>query len=107
MYVWVRIVDPIEPNIVYAGTQGDGKWKSLDYGDTWTKLVGPAGTVQGITVDPGNNLRVFATPQGVFESENGGGTWTNLPVLPRPAWSITLVAADRDVVYATSKTSST
>jgi len=64
----------------------------------------PAGTVQGITVDPGNHLRVFAaTPQGVFKSENGGGTWMN--VLPQAAWNITFVAADSDVVYATSKTS--
>jgi len=103
VYVWVPVVDPIEPNNVYAGTMGDGMWKSLDYGDTWTKLVGPAGTVQGITVDPGSNLRVFAaTPQGVFKSEDGGGTWTN--VLPKPAWSITFVASDSDVVYATSKT---
>jgi photosystem II stability/assembly factor-like uncharacterized protein len=104
VYVWVPTVDPIEPNIVYAGTSGDGMWKSLDYGDSWTKLVGPAGTVQGITVDPGNNLRVFAaTPQGIFKSENGGGTWTN--GLPGAAWSITFVAADSDVVYATSKMS--
>jgi photosystem II stability/assembly factor-like uncharacterized protein len=103
VYVWVPVVDPIEPNIVYAGTQGDGMWKSLDYGDSWTKLVGlTPGTVQGITVDPGNNRRVFvATPQGVFKSEDGGGMWTN--VLPRAAWSVTFVAPDSDVVYATSK----
>src|SRR5262249_15846734 len=103
VYVWVPVVDPIEPNIVYAGTQGDGMWKSLDYGDTWTKLVGPAGTVQGITVDPGNNGRGFAaTPQGGFKAEEGGGTWTN--VLAKAAWSITFVASESDVVYATSKT---
>jgi photosystem II stability/assembly factor-like uncharacterized protein len=104
VYVWVPVVDPIEPNIVYAGTQGDGMWKSVDYGDTWTKLVTlTPGTVQGITVDPGNHLRVFAaTPKGVFKSEDGGGTWIN--VLPdTPAWSITFVAADSNILYATSK----
>jgi hypothetical protein len=41
------------------GTQGDGIWKSLELGDPWTELVGPAATVQDI-VDLGNSRRVFA-----------------------------------------------
>ena len=32
VYVWMPVVYPIEPNIVYAGTQGDDLWKSIDYG---------------------------------------------------------------------------
>ena len=102
-YVWKPVVDPIEPNIVYAGTQGDGLWKSLDYGDTWVRLDGLPNTVQGITVDSANNSHVFASSStGIWKSEDGGATWTN--VLTNPAWSVTFVAAASDIVYATSKT---
>ena len=32
-------VDPLRPNIVYAGTQNEGLFRSTDYGDSW-KSVG-------------------------------------------------------------------
>jgi len=103
VYVWKPVVDPIQPNIVYVGTQGDGLWKSVDYGDAWTRLTGLPNTVQGIAVDPANNSHVFASSStGIWRSENGGATWTN--VLTNPAWSVTFVAAASDIVYATSKT---
>ena len=103
VYVWKPVVDPIQPNIVYVGTQGDGLWKSVDYGDAWTRLTGLPNTVQGIAVDPANNSHVFASSStGIWRSENGGATWTN--VLTTPAWSVTFVDVASDIVYATSKT---
>jgi hypothetical protein len=68
VYVWMPVVDPLQPNIVYAGTQGDGLWKSLDYGDTWTRLDGLPDTVQGLTVDPANNSHVFARRRPASEN---------------------------------------
>jgi photosystem II stability/assembly factor-like uncharacterized protein len=104
-YVWVVVPDPTpnNNNILYAGTQGEGFWKSYDYGATWTQHVGMPRNVQGITVDPRNDNEVFfATPSGVLRSHDGGETFTN--VLPRPAWSITIVGGDSQVVYVTTKT---
>ena len=39
-YVWIAVVDPVSPNIVYMGTSGEGLFKSSDYGDSWTKVQG-------------------------------------------------------------------
>jgi photosystem II stability/assembly factor-like uncharacterized protein len=115
-YVWLAVVDPDPnyPNIVYAGTQGEGLFKSVDYGETWTKMPGAAMgglpmNVQGITVDPRNHNELFAAAVaggsgGVFRSHDQGQTWEKIPVLPKPAWSITIVGGDSPVVYATTKT---
>ena len=73
------------------------------------KLIASRGLKQaevakGLTLDPSAKGRVFAatSPGGVYLSEDGGETWTQ--VLNNPAWSITI---DRNVpsrIYATTKT---
>ena len=46
VYVIAVAVDPLSPNIVYAGTQNEGVFKSTDYGDTWKSTAsGPAGAI--------------------------------------------------------------
>src|SRR4029453_4597722 len=54
VYVWAVAIDGARPNIVYAGTNGDGLFRSTDYGKTWAAI--PSGSrspvVQGITIDP-------------------------------------------------------
>lgn len=101
-YVWIPVVDPVSPNIVYAGTVGEGLFKSEDYGDSWNSVPGLPTTVQGLTVDPRNNRELFvAASNGIYHSEDAGQTW--LRVLDLPAWSITIVGGDSQVVYATTK----
>ena len=63
VYVWVPVIDPVSPNIVYAGTNGDGLFKSTDYGDTWAEIPDVPAVVQGITVDPRDHDIVFARDQ--------------------------------------------
>jgi len=108
-YVWVPAVDPVSPNIVYAGTRGEGLFQSEDYGENWKPVLGLPINVEGITVDHRNHNEVFAAAVaggmgGVFRSHNQGETWDKIPVLARPAWSITIVGGDSPVVYATTKT---
>jgi photosystem II stability/assembly factor-like uncharacterized protein len=101
-YVWIPVVDPVTPNIVYAGTVGEGLFKSEDYGDSWTSVPGLPATVQGLTVDPGNNQELFAaTTNGIYRSDDAGRIWSR--VLDLPAWSITIVGGASQVVYATTK----
>jgi photosystem II stability/assembly factor-like uncharacterized protein len=104
VYVWSPAVSGASPNIVYAGTLGDGLFKSTDYGDTWTALgSGLPKQVQGLTIDPYDNNRLFAaTPTGVFRSQDSGATWTS--VLSKPAWSITINSNVPSTVYATTRT---
>lgn len=74
--------DPQNPRRVYAGTWGNGLWRSDDTGKSWD----PVGA--GITHDEITAVAVSAPergvvyagtePSAVFRSENGGETWTEL-----------------------------
>ncbi len=87
-------VAPSDPNIVYAGTGdsvqgslGDGIYKSIDAGNTWTH-IGLEDTVKinRIAVDPKDPDLVLVSTQGdsrhsgqgVYRSTDGGKTWTNV-----------------------------
>ena len=86
-------VAPSDSNIVYVGTgdsvggsSGDGMYKSLDAGKTWTH-IGLADTVKinKITVDPKDPNIVVASTQGdaqhdgrgIYRTTDGGKTWEN------------------------------
>ncbi len=90
-------VAPSNPNIVWAGTgeawairdadmMGDGVYKSVDGGDTWTHMGLPkTGRIGTIVIHPTNPDIVYVcalgtttAPQqerGVFKTTDGGKTW--------------------------------
>src|SRR2546421_6984533 len=87
-------VAPSDTNIVYAGTGdsvggslGDGMYKSVDAGKTWTH-IGLEDTVKinKIVVDPKDPDLVLVSTQGdarhsgqgIYRSTDGGKTWTNV-----------------------------
>ncbi len=87
-------VAPSDPNVIYAGSgdsvqgsSGDGMYKSVDAGKTWTH-VGLEDTtkINKILVDPKDPNLVLAstqgdarhTGQGVYRSTDGGKTWQNV-----------------------------
>lgn len=67
-----------------GGGPGSGLWRSLDGGDTWTRLTNglPTGNVGriGVAIAPGNQHVVYAVIEhrdgGVFRSTDDGVTWT-------------------------------
>ncbi|HMF95729.1 MAG TPA: hypothetical protein VKE96_15620 [Vicinamibacterales bacterium] len=69
---------------IYSTGPGGGIYKSIDGGDTWTKLSSglPAGNLGkiGVAVSPANAQRVWATVEadargGVYRSDDAGRTW--------------------------------
>jgi photosystem II stability/assembly factor-like uncharacterized protein len=89
-------VDPVNPNVVWAGTgetfirsnilTGNGIYKSVDGGDTWRHMGLPeSGRIGRIIVDPHDPRTVFAAamghgygPQqerGVYRTRDGGMSW--------------------------------
>ena len=89
-------VAPSDPNIIYVGSGeglqrpdlavGDGVYKSIDAGKTWTHLgLRDAQQITAIVVDPKNSDRVFVAAEGhpygpnaergVFRSLDGGKTF--------------------------------
>ncbi|MCP4366312.1 MAG: hypothetical protein GY800_13595 [Planctomycetes bacterium] len=84
---------PTNSNILYAGTDSGGVYRSYDEGKTWygrsTGISDPR--LGDVFVDPNNPSVVLAvTPSGIFRSVNEGLTWSQvlnvkLP-LPPPYW---------------------
>ncbi len=83
------VLDPTDPNTLYAGTgegfnnndaiQGNGIFKSADGGTTWTQLTTYAvqNNINRLAVCPTNHLIVLAaTGNGVWRSTDGGANWT-------------------------------
>lgn len=122
-------LDPTNPRVLYAGmwrgerkpwalisgAEEGGVYKSVDGGDTWTKLQGglPEGIVGkvGVSASPADPDRVWAIVEaepdgGVYRSDDAGQTWTRTNSdnnLRQRAWYYTHVQADpvdRNTVYA-------
>jgi photosystem II stability/assembly factor-like uncharacterized protein len=106
--VWSVAIDPVDPNIMFAGTGTPSKpgiYRSTDAGQTWEQLaveiaaecenVGiPRPT--GIAIDPTDHRRVWVGLEvdGVRRSADGGETWTKVNgQIPNPDVHSVLVVA--------------
>jgi photosystem II stability/assembly factor-like uncharacterized protein len=119
------VLDPTNPNIIYAGTGevnggggsvtygGNGVYKSTDGGTTWNYL-GLASTeyISRIVVNPLNPQTVFLgamgklfgknSERGLYRSTDGGVTWENKLFISDSTGCIDVAvnAADPNIVYA-------
>jgi photosystem II stability/assembly factor-like uncharacterized protein len=118
-------IDPINPHIVWVGTgennsqrsvaYGDGVYKSLDDGKSWTNMgLKSSEHIGKIVVDPRNSEVVYVAAQGplwaaggdrgLYKTTDGGKTWEQ--VLKIDEWTgVSDIAYDPrnpDVIYATS-----
>ncbi len=96
MYGQKMAIDPNNPDIVYVGTPQNGLWVTTNGGETWSQVSaipvsddesdGYPG-ITGIMFDAaiggvvdGVTQTIFASSfgNGVYESTNGGASWTHL-----------------------------
>ena len=85
------VMDPTDPNTIFAGTgegdsnvdavRGAGIFKTSDGGTTWTQLSSTANSsfyyVNRLSICPTNHLILLAaTGTGIWRSTNGGTSWT-------------------------------
>jgi photosystem II stability/assembly factor-like uncharacterized protein len=80
--VLIVVVDPVKPTTLYAGTKGNGVFKSIDGAAHWSaagsELSGPttSGVVNAVAVDPITPATVYiGTEGGVYKSVDGGAHW--------------------------------
>ncbi|MDY6873386.1 MAG: hypothetical protein SVR81_05395 [Chloroflexota bacterium] len=100
------VIDPNDPNTIYANSWGAGIYKSTDGGETWenksTGLRSPY--IYEIAIDPENSdhILVSSYEKGVDESIDGGDNWHQTKGWPEyaVAYSIDYNPNDTSIVYA-------
>lgn len=85
-YITRILVDRSNANVVYVALGGfspDSLWKTTNGGTTWVDVTGsgvtglPDAPIRGITRHPGTGNWLYAgTEVGLFESRDGGATWS-------------------------------
>ncbi|MFZ5788258.1 MAG: WD40/YVTN/BNR-like repeat-containing protein [Acidobacteriota bacterium] len=73
---------PTLPGAIYAGTWGEGLFRSTDHGVSWTSLRGDiydlAVAAIEVTSSDGRDILTVGTRQGVFRSADDGAHWQRL-----------------------------
>jgi photosystem II stability/assembly factor-like uncharacterized protein len=77
--------NPAVTQVVLVGTVGNGLYRSIDAGETYTQISGSgvgllSGSVTDIVVDPNDDDIYYAgvVGRGVYRSDDGGATWTDV-----------------------------
>ncbi|MEM9058286.1 MAG: hypothetical protein AAGD86_12465, partial [Pseudomonadota bacterium] len=93
-------IDPIDPDVAYAFVSNDGVYKTLDFGDSWSKVSVnlPNDFFTRLIFDPANTdtLIVGTGNNDVIVSFDGGATWSDLINFGLGDYTINDVALDPD-----------
>ena len=113
-FVRVLVIDPLSPDVLYAGTDRDGLFKTNDAGATWSRLTGLFANlnVTALAADPLAPLTIYAgtSPSGdpsgggIFRTRDGGSSWIELEtkISNAPVNTLRIDPSDPSVVYATT-----
>jgi photosystem II stability/assembly factor-like uncharacterized protein len=74
--VQVLAIDPRDSATLYAGTYGNGIYKSVDGGASWSAAGLSGALIRSLVIDPSSGAIYAGTQQeGVFKSANGAQSW--------------------------------
>jgi photosystem II stability/assembly factor-like uncharacterized protein len=111
-------VDPTNKAIIYVGAASGGVWKTMNGGASWQPIFDAQGSfsIGWITIDPKrsnivwvgtgerNAQRSVAYGDGVYKSEDGGRSWTNVGLkFSEHIGRIVISPKDSDVVYVAAQ----
>jgi photosystem II stability/assembly factor-like uncharacterized protein len=113
--IYALDIAPSNPNVLYAGGETGGVWKTTDKGQSWTLLTRDIlhGAFGAVKIHPGDPNTVFAATGGkIIKTTDGGSTWANaytetnlwvneLAISPANP-NIILAAADQGLLVSTN-----
>ncbi len=84
--------DPRDSDVLYAGSHGEGIWKSISRGREWSRLEFAEANVFSLAVSPADGAVYAGTePSKLFVSRDDGRSWREVEALQRipsrPSWS--------------------
>jgi photosystem II stability/assembly factor-like uncharacterized protein len=101
-------VDPINSQIVYAGSRMGGVFKSSDGGDSWIPLNSGllSNSVESLAIDPSTPGTLYAAlwGGGIFKSINGGESWSavNSGLTTRNVFNLVIDPITPQTIYVTT-----
>lgn len=98
-------INPVNTDIIYLGSRGDGIYKSFSQGAYWHQLQDKNGVfssqanVYDIAIDPKNPDRIYAgvyqDKKGrVFRSQDGGESWEEVYIVSKEKYAVFAIAID-------------
>ncbi|PYQ75873.1 MAG: glycosyl hydrolase, partial [Acidobacteria bacterium] len=111
-------VDPANKAVIYVGAASGGVWKTTNGGASWQPIFDAQGSfsIGWVTVDPKrpnvvwvgtgerNSQRSVAYGDGVYKSEDGGRSWTNVGLkTSEHIGRIVVSPKDGDTVYVAAQ----
>lgn len=103
--VLTLLPDQARSGVLYAGTKDGGLYRSLDFGKYWEELniieSAREFPIRSIAIDPkAPDVLVFVSGRALYRSENGGVTWSVVPMLTdRPPARIDFDPFDSRFLY--------
>jgi len=106
--VTALMVDPTDHRVVWAGIEVDGVRRSLDGGDTWTRIYGPADPdIHGLKISTADPKATIAVTHGeVYATTDMAENWQGLgiadylsasmPAQPTPFYTHGLAVKEKD-----------
>ena len=109
-YITAIVIDPFNPNQVFAGTWGSGMYKTLDEGQKWQ----PANLgldnlyINSLAIDPKHPATLYAGTykNQIYKTTDGGNrwTWSGTGMQDQAiVYSIAINPVNTDVVYAATR----
>ncbi len=92
--------DPLDPGVAYAGTQGEGLFRSDDRGRTWRHVGAQRAIVKAVAPSPHEPglLWIGTKPARVVAARDGGERWEALAPFPRLRSWFWLTPAERPIM---------
>ena len=103
-------INPLNHDLIYAGTFIRGVFKSTNGGSSWFTVNNGLGdnqvsTISDIIIDPVEPETLYTCPfgQGIFKTINGGEEWYRIgeeTVLPGRIFALAVDSTNTDIIYA-------